>query len=553
MKKTHSVSAYLNWNSVLHHLSNYCVEENVSIATCLSHELIFEKFIKQSCPKSRKSVAVTIFKTLFSLHSEVIGCKLFDIYHSNFGVLIEPSQEEQTLVIPSRLLSHCINTSKAFISDFLTHVEGLKKLTLILHRESAKYSGVVVPLSKSKIPTTRVQKLIAEYGLGNLSDHHNWSSATQFSRYLSEVQFASKTLIHAYSGMRDDEAYSLLPGCLSDQEVDGVKGYWLHGYTTKGYGRREPAAWVTSVDVIQAIAACEHICSWIRRACTIKNDIPLFSNVSHFAFSISHNRTKVNEGKNKLANLTHITFNRIFDSADFIITEEDAIEIQFIEYARNWDAETSYVTGSYWNFNTHQFRRSLAYYGIETGLVRYSSLHEQLQHIRMRMTTHYSKGGTNANALVGSSKLHFKHELNRVTSIVKGLDYVKTILLSDETLVGGHGRHVERNIKPLGKVHILENRGQTVDHVRAGLIAFTPRASGGCLNPNPCHLHLIHPLSARTGCAQAALIPSRVRLAVSNFKNHVATLQPNSPEFNTAIRELEITTDQLRRQNIEIE
>jgi hypothetical protein len=352
--------------------------------------------------------------------------------------------------------------------------------------------------------------------------------------------------------MRDDEAYSLLPGCLREEWVDGELGYWLHGITTKGYGRKQPAAWVTSVDIRQAINACEGICNWIKKACGIKRTIPLFSNISHFTFALAHKRTKPNEADNKLANLTHVTFNRIFNSPEFIITKEDSVEVQFIEYTRNWDIENVYVTGAQWNFTTHQFRRSLAYYGIESGLIRYSSLHEQLQHIRMRMTTHYSKGGKAANSLIGHSQFHFKHELKRVSSIVQALDYVKTILLSDEKIYGGHGKHVERNIKPLGRDQILQNRQKTVEHVQAGLIAYTSRATGGCMSANACHRHLIHPFSACTGCADAVLIPSRIRLAIATFKNFITSLHPNSPEHISATHELELTVDLMHRQNIQL-
>jgi hypothetical protein len=548
----HSVSAYLNWSSVFHHLSRYCLEEGIDIGTCLSEEAIFVKFVESHCPSSRKSTAVTIFKILFSLHAGLVGCQMFDIYHSNFGTLTEPSEEEQTLVVPSRLLCHGIKTTKKIISDFTQHLVNLKQFTLKLHREAAGFSEAQELQHQAKIAPKLFNNMVDRYGLRYLSECYNWDSAASFGRYLSEVQFSCKTLVHIYSGMRDDEAYSLLPGCLREEWVDGELGYWLHGITTKGYGRKQPAAWVTSVDIRQAINACEGICNWIKKACGIKRTIPLFSNISHFTFALAHKRTKPNEADNKLANLTHVTFNRIFNSPEFIITKEDSVEVQFIEYTRNWDIENVYVTGAQWNFTTHQFRRSLAYYGIESGLIRYSSLHEQLQHIRMRMTTHYSKGGKAANSLIGHSQFHFKHELKRVSSIVQALDYVKTILLSDEKIYGGHGKHVERNIKPLGRDQILQNRQKTVEHVQAGLIAYTSRATGGCMSANACHRHLIHPFSACTGCADAVLIPSRIRLAIATFKNFITSLHPNSPEHISATHELELTVDLMHRQNIQL-
>lgn len=551
-KKTHPLSAYLRWASVFHSLSNYCIKEDVSIGACLAQETLCLDFVHHFCPQPRKKTAATMLKTLFSLPIEEIGCKMFDAYRSKFSTFTESNQEEQTLVIPSRLLFKCIKTTKNIVSDFNLHSDNLKLLTLELHLETEKYSGTRQYLQDGKISPIRFKELIDKYRLRELSENYQWNSAISFGRFLSEVQFLSKTLIHIYSGMRDDEAYSLLPGCLCDETVDGELGYWLHGITTKGYGRRQPAAWVTSVDICPAIAACEAICEWIKTACKIERAIPLFSNISHFAFALSHNRTKPNEDGSKFSNLTHATFNRIFKTSAFVITENDSTEVQFIEYARNWDIEKIYITGVHWHFTTHQFRRSLAYYGIESGLIRFSSLHEQLQHIRMQMTTHYSKGGSVATSLIGNAATHFQHEFKRVTSIVRALDYVKTILLSDEQLIGGYGKHIEKNIKPLGREHILIHRQKTIEQVQAGLLAYTPRATGGCMNPSPCHRHLINPLSACIGCAHAALIPSRIRLAISTFNNFLASLQPNSPEHISAINELNIITDHFQRQNIEL-
>src|SRR5471030_186246 len=552
-RHTHTVSTYLRWASILIHLAIYCLDQSITIATCLAHEKIFLDFINHHCPESLKGYAISIAKTLFLVRSEILGCEVFDVRYSELEGFTASHKQEQTLVIPSRILFHCINTSQKIISDFLEKSRNLKRLSLQLHHETLDYSGKTENLHEAKISSLRFQQTVKKHKLSAIAASYHWNSPTSFGLYLSKVQFACKTLVHIYSGMRDDEAYSLFPGCFRNETIDGSTGYWLHGVTTKGYGRRVPAAWVTAIDLENAITASEEICYWIKQSCKIEQPIPLFSSISHFSFTMSHNRTKPDENGYKLANLTHIKFNTIYQNEKFIITEADYQEVRFIEYARNWDNEQRFVPGNYWHFTSHQFRRSLAYYGIESGLVRYSSLHDQLQHIRMRMTVHYSKGGSYADSLIGSSKSHFKHELIRVTSIVRALDYVQTVLLSEEKLIGGYGNHVERHIKPLGKEQILNSREKTVEQVKAGLLSFKPRATGGCMKATSCHQHLVHPLSACTGCAQGALIPSRVLLAILEFKKFIYTLHPGSPEHVSAMTEIELTTKQLKLQNIEIE
>jgi len=552
-RNTHIVSTYLGWASTLTHLAIYCLDQSITIATCLANESIFLDFINYHCPKSRINSAISIAKKLFLVRAEILGCEVFDARHSELRGFTATHHQEQTLVIPSRVLFHCINTSQKIISDFLEKSENIKRLSFQLHHEALEYSGKTDSLTEAKISTRRFQQILKKHNLSAIAATYDWNNPTSFGLYLSKIQFSCKTLVHIYSGMRDDEVYSLVPGCFRNETIDGSTGYWLHGVTTKGYGRRVPAAWVTAIDLENAITASEEICCWIKQACNIEQTIPLFSNISYFSFTMSHNRTKPDENGYKLANLTHIKFNTIYQNEEFNITEADYQEVRFIEYARNWDNEEIFVPGNYWHFTSHQFRRSLAYYGIESGLIRYSSLHDQLQHIRMRMSVHYSKGGSYADSLIGSSKSHFKHELIRVTSIVRALDYVQTVLLSEEKLIGGYGNHVERNIKPLGKEQILNSREKTIEQVKAGLLSFKPRPTGGCMKATSCHQHLVHPLSACTGCPQGALIPSRILLAILEFKKFISTLHPGSPEHVSAMTEIELTTKQLRLQNIEID
>ncbi|HEN8800265.1 TPA: hypothetical protein U8251_002864 [Pseudomonas putida] len=548
-KGTHAPSSYLGWASVLLHMSAHCADQSLTLRDCLSLDEVFLNFHSEVCPSSRKQEARSMMGILFRLDPFQIGCVTVNAGHLDFE-LGNPNEEQQTLVIPSRILSQCITTTNAIVVDFYNSISSLKTLALTLHNETTLHAGAVKNSKAPKIPQTYFNILLDRLGLHSLSIKYNWANAVQFAQYLSTVQFACKTLIHIYSGMRDDEAYSLRPGCYVERTVDGYTGYWLEGYTTKGYGRRQYTAWVTSDSISVAMLACTNICEWMREACNLVGELPIFSNVSHFAFSTSHNRTQLDKNGHKLANLTHFRFNRIFHEPTFLISDEDLEEVKFIEYARDWERETSYIVGNNWHFTTHQFRRSLAYYSVESGLVRFSALHKQLQHQRMRMTVHYTKGGQYADSIIGSSTTHFKHELSRVKPIINALSYVKTIELSSERLLGGHGKHVEKNIKPKGLALILKSRSQTTDQMVKGLISYTPKPSGGCMSSTACHRNLIHPLSACLSCADSALIPSRLKLAVISFKRFVDRLEPDSPEEISARTELEHALNLLKNQKI---
>ena len=507
-----SVSSYLRWNEALYAMAQHCIYRNITMANLLSNSDEYNSFL-ESHP-SKRGASNALMRLLYSIDQKIVGCSIVE---AQCRKNLDDGEDEdlyQTLVIPSRILFHCIEHAQKMVSEFNLHAGHLE---VIIMQLTQKYSQ---PFSEIMISN----------GLGELAKAHNLKNPTKITRYLSSIQFCAKTLIHIYSGMRRDEAYSLFPGCLREECIDGSNGLWVHGLTTKVSGYRKKTAWVTSPEVKPAILAAEKICSWISQYSDAVTKIPLFSNTSYFPFSISHNRTSPDHNDFKLANLTHHRFNHLFAGPEFSITAEDYDEIRFIEYSRNWDKETKYIKNKTWHFTTHQFRRSLAYYGVDSGLISYTSLNGQLQHQRMRMTVHYTKGGAASNSYFEGASLHFRHEFSHAEKIVNALDYVKTVQLSDEQLYGGHGVHVEKNIKPLGKPQILISRSETIAQSQAGLISFKARATGGCMSSTPCHRHLINPLSACAGCGDSAVIPSRFAAAVNKYKKFSETLEPGSPE-----------------------
>lgn len=530
-----SASSYINWSAALYSMAQHCIHRNITMNILLSSPNEYNLFLESNI--SKKGSSNSLMKLLFSLDSKIVGCSIVETSYSRNSDTEENEDLYQTLVIPSRILFHCIEHSQKIVSEFNLH---------------AKHLEAVISELTLKTPQP-FPEMIKANGLRELATTHNLKNPTKLTRYLSSIQFCAKTLIHIYSGMRRDEAYSLFPGCLREEIIDGSNGHWLHGITTKVSGYRKKTAWVTSPEVEPAIQAAETICSWISNYCDIRNKIPLFSNTSYFPFSISYKRTLPDHNDFQLANLTHHRFNYMFTGSQFHITSDDYDEIRFIEYSRNWDKEKKYVTHNTWHFTTHQFRRSLAYYGVDSGLISYTSLNGQLQHQRMRMTVHYTKGGSAANSYFEGASLHFRHELSHAKHIVNALDYIKTIQLSDEHLYGGHGVHVEKNIKPLGKPQILISRSETIAQAKAGLIPFKSRATGGCMSSTPCHRHLINPLSACAGCGDGAVVPSRFAAAMKKYKKFSETLEPGSPEKIMTELELVRASDLAQRLGIPLQ
>jgi hypothetical protein len=532
---TPSPTSYYCWHSSLNDLAHYAQKNKVTLTVCLTKPETFEDYYNTS-KRRGKHITLSILKTLFSLGPEVLGWGALDPAWLNLDREEKKQKQNQTLVIPQRIYLGAICFLKDYVSNFDINSDAIEALIKLLN-SNTNY-GRMQQAKSSSTPNTHpdFNQALVLHGLYDFATRYCWRNVLDVANYLSSVQFACKTLIHIFSGMRDDEAYSLLTDCLRHETVDGEIGFWLHGKTTKMSGYRKPAAWVTSEDVQPAVNAAIKIANWIAKYEKPKGTCPLFPNVNHFKFCISNSRSSNFYG---LANLTHHRFNNVFDLMDSEITKEDIKEIKFIEYTRNWGIETKYVVSKRWHFTTHQFRRSLAYYAIDSSLVSFPSLKSQLQHIRMRMTVHYTKGGNQSRKHIGEFKEHMCEEFSHVRLTVAALSYIKDVPLSDERLTGGHGNFVEIRIKPLGKAAILNSREETVRHVVQGIMSYKARATGGCMSNSPCHKHLINPLTACHGCRDGVVNPRLLLIAVNTYTNFMETLPSDSPEHKTCSLELE--------------
>lgn len=528
-------TSYYYWHSIVNDVAHYAQKNKLSLVDCLTNVEFFEDYYNTTKRRTKNQI-LPILKSLFSLGPEALG---WGALHPDWLMLNQEKKQRkqhQTLVIPQRIYLGAINFLKDYLADFEANsgaIEGLVKMLCSNPSYGRSQSGKA---SISLIAHSNFTQVLTQHRLNEFASRHCWRNVLDVGFYLSSVQFACKTLIHIFSGMRDDEAYSLKPNCLKEETVDGQTGLWLHGITTKVHGYRKPTAWVTSEDVRPAINAACKIGNWIAQYANPKGTLPLFPNVSHFTFGMGHKRSNQSYD---LANLTHHRFNKLFDSMDSVITTEDMKEIKFIEYNRNWDIETRYIASKRWHFTSHQFRRSLAYYAIDSSLVSFPSLKTQLQHIRMRMTVHYTKGGNQSLKHIGDLKKHMCEELSLVRSTVEALSYIKDVRLSDQRLTGGHGNFVEIRVKPLGEAAILDSREETVKHVIQGILSYKVRATGGCMSNSVCHKHLINPLTACHGCRDGVVNPRLLLIAVKTYTDFMETLEPNSPEHHTCSVELE--------------
>lgn len=167
------------------------------------------------------------------------------------------------------------------------------------------------------------------------------------------------------------------------------------------------------------------------------------------------------------------------------IEDGDIKELEQIDPHRAWCAEEPFQVGKNWWFTTHQLRRSLALYAQRSGLVSLPSLRRQLQHITKEMSRYYARGSTYAKNLIGDDKDHFGKEWQETAPVSSGLSYILHVLMSDDSLFGGHVNWANKQQGRTDGV-VLFDREATMLRFKRGEIAYKETFLGGCTNVDDC-------------------------------------------------------------------
>lgn len=458
------------------------------------------------------------------------------------------SCRKQTAIIPPRLYGLWLNEAWRVVNDF---EKNSSKIINIINQivETILLDKGTKPL---KLEPKVWKQLIAENELIEFSKSVNFYSYKQkFSLYLSSVMQVCKGLIHFYSGMRDSEVLSLNYHCLSIDEVNHRKYARLIGNTTKYIGNKKQERWVTTNEIERVVSVLQSIAKPTSTLINVslqqkvnKGDhpCPLFLTpnylYSEFFRKKYPNGIARSWGSDEASALSS---NSLLDSNLFIIEDEDVKYLEKLDPERNW-RQSEYTIGRVWHFTTHQFRRSLAVYASQSGLVSIGSLQSQLKHLCQEVTFYYGNNAERAkNVFDISRKSHILYEFLREKPIADYTAWVWQILFSDEKLDGINGRVIERTIKadtPERKVLIHQDRKKTIQQFKDGQRAYCETPLGGCETTKPCNKKLMHSITACIDCEKADLKPSKVQKTIDSFTVFVESLPKDSIEYRTDQNEL---------------
>lgn len=440
----------------------------------------------------------------------------------------------QTPVIPQRIYTNILEALERKTVEFESRWPSIR--SFLAKRQ--EQPGFATSRKRSRQADGGPSNFEIEANAHDLQDYfasYGVKSANQLGKLLTGIQYCCKLLIHAYSGMRNDEAYSLTINPITHELIDGKNYTWVIGTTTKLERGRRKTQWIIGAPGVRACKIAANISEFIysnSEADSETREKMLFPSMSALQKGKS---PKDRISKIIPANLVHINFAEFLRSDKTIIDDADLQNLYLTEIGRDWANERELVVGNHWHFTSHQFRRSLAYYAIDGGLVQLTSLKRQLQHLSLLMTIYYAKGFTQYGAFFGDDPDHFRYEYHERKPTVQALTYFRDVFQSTVTLSGGHGTWIETFIKSQGPVKVAAKKEETLESFKRGEIFFVSRPTGGCTKPS-CNLWIIDPIAACSfkGCTNSVINPIKMQKALIIYKQFTKALPLNSPERSTA-------------------
>lgn len=417
-------------------------------------------------------------------------------------------KDKQIAVIPNRILANLIKELDLFLEEVIQNESALFELVTKMHsdncygrhmtgqRQKGKQKGMFRPF----FPTAA-----AQHGLTELTKKHSISSARGVSNFISKIQHACKTVIEIFTGMRRIEILSLEMGCLINDSSDGT---WYITGTAAKITQEQQTRWVTAENTVKAIRLAERISQRILALSDLPDDVmPLFPSTTYLNLA----PTPLEETDYvRLCRSSAVT-QEVYGSLNqdrFRIEHSDAEFLDDVDPFRSWVAEEKFHVGKVWRFTHHQFRRSLAFYVSQSGLVSLPALKFQLKHISKAMTIYYCQ----SHSTRGQSKRfmnEFHSYLNNTRPEASAVAYYRDVLTSDDAFLGVKSKQIQKIVpRELDAIVLKELRGDLERQYRNARIAYSPTPLGACMSLERCSTR---PAILVTDClnCKSALISKR--------------------------------------------
>lgn len=511
--------------------------------------------IKTGVGGTQRTIMRALVTHLVAIGESRLGYKLHGVFDLDFGCS-EMVANQQHPVIPTRIYLDAINSLGEWVNVLYPKRAALEGFLLCFENPCYGY-------------TEHHQKTLAPNGayfqpefVHALRLHQVDSVFTGdlaclgrgvLSSAILKIQWILKTVIHLYTGMRDQEVLRLPYDCIDDEEVvaasvdddhvtrDKPMIVQVLSTTTKFAGYRKTVSWLATDDVVRAVEVARSICRAISKLFGVRpEDMPLFLNPAI-----------INRSNTKIGVPTWNTVSKPkFLVSRYLITDDDFQELQVSDPNRDFSSETEFSIGSPWPFSSHQFRRSLAFYGSNSGFISLPSLRKQFKQLTTQMARYYANNFDKLKTIFGYydeakddfvlPKNHVLFEYQTGVPMNVAYDLIEHAFGSDAPLFGGTGSYIanQREKMDKGDIYIVELRKETEKQAAEGKISYRPTLLGACTYIGKCEFYLLGAVTSCLSCKDGVIEKSKLESAIDDNEADLRLYEHGSGEYQVIETEL---------------
>lgn len=493
-----SIDTVRSFLTDLRRLSNHATKKGITLSKLLEHPAHFESFIE-------KVKSHTTLRTFNMIINKVVSEDIFTVSTTVTKILERAlrnseDESEQHPVIPGRIFFEKIFQYTSLLHEYQANETKLAELNrrVGLNRFYGRFKKKSRDPNK---PNVKFEVAMEECGLSDILEKYKMTQLSNVGNFISRCNYAAKMLIHVFTAMRDGEAYLLKDGCV---KKIGPNTYTVDGLTIKLTKEPRPAKWITSKSILLPYYCARSITRLIKKhmPASIDTQNRLFLSVSYLPVANEY------EKKQKDTELYQGALNNTRWEETFlptVITDEDYDELVMLDPLRNWAANPDFQVGQNWNLTTHQFRRSMAVYAAQSGLVSLPSLKRMLHHTLLQMSIYYTKGFATAKFLFSEQNPDLADFFQSQKVNADASHFLKEVIMEKAKLHGAAGTWYERNVKKEYVTNIVTNFQDTLSKIKQGLLSYKETILGGCFKVGECKERAHHNYVTCLDCSSACI------------------------------------------------
>ena len=455
--------------------------------------------------------------------------------------LVVISKHKQTECIPVPILLSATRQRWNHIYNAIRVMSKLVKLIKLLILDPNNYRAITSAEAKKAKKNGEIfisfTEIICTLGLKKLFTIYDINGRSDFGNYLSNLQNTSRHLIHTFTGIRFDESLRLIVGChnsggtsipptITTTEKKSSKVLSKHSF-------------VTIKEIKKVVDLNEEISKTISKY--------RFSDTKYLPLMITPSWIFSSKSTPSLKHISSQGRGQELPLNDIFITKthvEEALKI--VDPYRDWDNDKVFQVGKKWHFTYHQYRRSMAVYGLGSGLVSCADLGRQFKHFFNTITVHYGNGSFVASPMDDTDgRNHIKSFLDEQRHELDALSLQRDLLFNIKKLKSKKSPYAD-NKNSLNPNDIVMDRDYTqtiAKNLRKGMLFHKSTALGFCSSIEACDGHLMLLNVNCIECSHSGIDKIKLNNAIEGHREFGKLLNkkmPNSIESKTNNMELEI-------------